>query len=251
MAEIGGFYKPQLEVAVNGRPLRYDALHFDAFGPWNLLELVLRAKPTASVGDTLTGVFSWQEDSRADFFTCAIDAISPAGNGAFLVRALSPYQHRMGATLAAGSWRSATAKEVLLDLLDTAGIADHDLAALPAVTIDRFSTPAGMTVGAALEHLLASAADSAGRRAVVLPAPSGKLTVGYRSDIRISIGTEKIALRRGVNILSRDRNHIVSFALPVLSNQVVDVDGEDRLCTHSRITCRPGHYRLGIEVEPL
>lgn len=250
MAEIGGFYKPQLKVSVGGRSLKYHALYFDSFGPWNLLELVLQGKHSPKVGDRIKGIFSWDDGPAVDFFVCDVESISPAGKGASLIRAVSPYQRRMGDKLEASSWRSAAIEEVFLDLLDAARIDEYDLSALPALTIDRFSTAAGMTVGSALEHLVAALADSEGRQLVIRPAPNGKITIGYPKNIRISIGAQKIAFKKGVNILGQDRNHITSFALPVLSNQVVSVDDQNRLCVRSRITCRPAYYRLGIEVGP-
>lgn len=247
MADIDGFYKPELALLSKGNRIDYNKLTLNSSAAGLFLKIDFSQSPQLAEGSLIKGQFSLKGEEPEDLFTSLVEDISPSGGMTFrLVGRESSYK-KLSVPLTPTTWRKSNLKEILSDLFDITTIQDFDIRNCSDIPVSRFSIPAGDTGFQVLTALINMLRFSTGDLYIYRPSPTGALVFGP-TDKTLHKRTETISLESGVNIISWEGLRIRTFALPVLFHQIIEVDGEKRLCSKSTITARSGKYRLDIEV---
>ena len=248
MPDINGFYKPELTISSKGNKIPYNKLILYSSAIGILLKIDFSESPGLANGDIITGHLSWKKGSSEPLFTSCIEDVYPSKGMTFQLLGREAYYQKLNHSLTPVSWRKSNLKEILQDLFEITGIEDFDISSCSDLSISRFSIPSGNTGFQILSALLMMIRLSSGITYCYRPSPEGTLVFGPTDQVR-HFTSETISFETGMNIISREKGRIKAFALPVVFNQIIEIDGEDHLCLRSIITARPGQYRLEMEVD--
>ena len=250
MPDINGFYKPELTLFSNGTPIPYNKLKLYSSAVGILLKIDFSINPLLDQDDLITGQLSWKKGASEPLFTSCIEDVYPSGGMTFQLLGREGYYRKLTAPLTPVSWRKSNLKEILQDLFEITNLRDFDISSCADISLSRFSIPSGDTGFQVLSALLMMIRLSSGSSYCYRPSPEGTLIFGPVDQIHHKT-SDSISFETGVNILTREAGRIRAFALPVLFNQIIEVNGEDHLCSRSIITARPGKYRLDMESSKL
>ena len=206
-------------------------------------------KPTALVARAEVSVAMDVGTGTEPVFAGVVDEVLPKlGRARYALQPAARVALRE--SVDAASWRGERSAAIAAELLDSPPTPFAvDVAAFPDVELPRFSIPRCSRHWAllSLEHAVASVVGTAMARVFD---GSGLLHLGPLEEIRRATRS-KIALDAGVNTIRRSGTRFETFAQPVGYNQIVSVDGADRLCVHACLDAQPGRYRSTLILEEL
>jgi len=247
---IEGFYSPVLKITSNGKDIVFSKVCFDSSLTGLLLRVYMANEPEIEEGAIIKGELTWAKNKTDLLFTCVIEDVLPDGQRGFEIVAREKYFNPLNTPLSTTTWRDSNLDEILADILDMASVGGFDISNCPSYDIPRFSIPNGFTGLMAINILFGMVKLSGGEQLEILPLPDGTLVVGAVADIRLKMSST-IVFDSAQNIISRFRNEVAAFALPVLANQEITIDSSNYLCNRSVLTVTPGKYRIAMEVEEL
>lgn len=248
MAEITGFYKPEITLKSGGKILPFNRLMFDSSAAGFLFHVDDSEPPVIGVGSLIKAGFSWNGHPPEAFFSSQVQGIIREKGNTYRIVGREKYYRELTAPLSPVTWRESHIKEVLRDLFEVCGVDQYDLTGCDDLQISRFSIPAGQCGYTALSSLKDMIRSAYGLFYHYLSAPVGTFLFGEIAKIRPEM-SEPVSFEAGVNIISRSGHRMTAFALPVMYNQKIFIDKTEALCRRSILTALPGKYRVIVELR--
>jgi hypothetical protein len=224
MGELNSLQYPVLEVSIGGavvdkRPSRFTLITAQGF-PAVMANLVYPADTIRSfIGDSVIISLVENEEKNIIFMGEVYDAKT---RGAYYDLSLTDSYKMLHDTIVVNAYRKETAKGILQDALDAAGIIDTSITC-PSITLARFSTD---TISADMcIDLLIRALEQHGIQ---------DLRYFFDAEDIFHFGTSEdtgknegiaIALETGKNIIKRGAGLVETLPLPLRHSQSLTIDG--------------------------
>jgi hypothetical protein len=215
---------PILEISIGGavvdkRPSRFTLTTVQGF-PAVMANLVYPADTiSSSIGDPVIIWLVENEDKNILFTGEIYDAKT---RGAYYDLSLTDSYKKLHDTMVVNAYRKETAKGILQDTLDVAGITDSSITC-PAITLARFSTDT-VTADMCIDLLIRAMEQHGVQDLRFFFDAENIFHFGTSEDTGKNEGI-KIALETGKNIIRRGEGFVETLPLPLRHSQSLTIDG--------------------------
>jgi hypothetical protein len=224
MVAFDSLQYPVLEVSIGGavvdkRPSRFMLTTVQGF-PAVMANLVYPADTIiSSIGDSVIISLVENRDKNILFVGDIYDVKT---RGAYYDLSLTDGYKKLHDTMVVNAYRKETAKGILQDTLDAAGITDTSITC-PAITLARFSTDS-ITADMSIDLLIRAMEQHGIQDLRFFFDAKNVFHFGISEDTGKNEGIE-IALETGKNIIRRGEGFVETLPLPLRHSQSLTIDG--------------------------
>jgi hypothetical protein len=224
MGKLNALQYPVLEVSIGGavvdkRPSRFTLTTVQGF-PAVMANLVYPANTIiSSIGDPVVISLIENEDKNILFTGEIYDAKT---RGAYYDLSLTDGYKKLHDTPVINAYRKETAKGILQDTLDAAGISDTAITC-PAITLARFSTDRA-TADMSIDLLIRAMEQHGVADLLYFFDAENIFHFGTSADTGKNEGIE-LALETGKNIIRRGEGYVETLPMPLRHSQSLTIDG--------------------------
>jgi hypothetical protein len=248
MGELNSLQYPVLEISIGGevvdkRPSRFMLTTAQGF-PAVMANLVYPADTIiSSIGDPVVISLVEQEDKHILFTGETYDAKT---RGAYYDLSLTDGYKRLHDTMVVNAYRKETAKGILQDTLDVAGISDTSITC-PAITLARFSTDR-ITADMCIDLLIRAIEQHGVQDLRYFFDVEDIFHFGTSGDTGKNEGIE-LTLQTGKNIIKRGEGFVEILPMPIRHSQSLTIDGVPVETIRTELVVSARRSRLVIWVK--